>query len=70
MALSQDAKARLYDPLFTSNQALLLLCSKLFAQLRAISAQYATDLMWSIIALSCSMVEVVIGGGDRNRTDE
>ena len=52
------------------NQALLLLCSELFAQLRAISAQYATNLTWSIIALSCSMVEVVTGGGDRNRTDE
>ena len=53
-----------------TNQALLLPRSKLFAQLRAISAQYATNLMWSIIALSFSIVEVVIGGGDRNRTDE
>ena len=62
--------ARLFTIPLHSNQALLLLGSKLFAQLRAISAQYATNLMWSIIALSCSMVEVVTGGGDRNRTDE
>ena len=59
-----------YDPPSLDSGTAFSTPPKLFAQLRAISAQYATNLMWSIIALSCSMVKVVVGGGDRNRTDE
>ena len=48
----------------------VLLCARVFAQFEAISAQSLTIGPRARLPLSFSSNELVVGGGDRNRTDE
>ena len=54
----------------TDDQVSLLPYSQLFAQLGANSAQCKPNRLWPNMLLIRCVYEVIVGGGDRNRTDE